>query len=95
MSFLAELLAETLFALGRKAAQFSRKKSEREFLEEIATWDRPHMNARKPGDTCLICGLAVLKPDDPCPGPPAAQAARLKLGRAATLPAPKKPPKAR
>jgi hypothetical protein len=61
----------------RAARKFSRKRTEREQLEETARWDvacMPTLSGR-----CAVCDRPLKQPLGMCPGPPAAQAARRKL----------------
>ena len=74
------LLAGKAINLGSRiyaaAHKFSRKRSPREHLEDVARWDRECM--RLMSSQCCVCGRYVLA-GTPCIGPPASQAARRKL----------------
>lgn len=79
VSWLGGLLTEVGWALGRRIAQFSRRRSEREVLEEQARWGRAHMGITPMNDMCVVCRQAPAYSTQRCPGPPATRAARAKL----------------
>ena len=80
--WLVSWVGDLIEDLVRRATRFSRTKSEREQLEEVARWDRLHMGLSRTQRKCLTCGHYVpveVESYETCPGPPAAQEAKRKL----------------
>lgn len=73
--------ADFVWALGLHIGHYSRKQTKREFLQEVATWDRGHIGLGPYNSKCLTCGRLVydLATTEKCPGPPRTQWARKQL----------------
>jgi hypothetical protein len=64
---IADFVADVLFKLGRKVAQFSRRKSLTEQLAENLGWDRNHIVMMN--GACCVCEQSNVDPMALCPGP--------------------------
>lgn len=82
MSWLSDLLGDTLWGLGTRATAYSRKLSPRALKEEFARWELPHMPESIRG-RCVVCGAIGVTADPAvrCPGTDAQQRARAELAK--------------
>jgi hypothetical protein len=63
----ADFVADVLFKLGRKIAQFSRRKTRTEQCAETYGWDRNHIVLIN--GSCCVCEQLDVDAMEMCPGP--------------------------
>ena len=78
MGWVSETVADVVWKLGQKAVTYTRKRTEREHLEELARWDLAHVGITAKHPACVVCGQTAVM-SSRCPGPKSAQAARVRL----------------
>lgn len=79
MGWVSSVVADVVWSLGQKAVTYTRKRTEREHLLELARWDMRHVGITPKHDSCVVCGLKGVRTSEQCPGPKSSQEARKRL----------------